>query len=350
MTRTLRSRDEAGVSAILVSSLMVALVGILAFVTDFGLAYVNQRGLQNGVDAAALAVAEEVAQASHTLDCAATAAAYDTATMRDLAAEYFDGNAHPDGDLLPSSTGFDVTCETVGGVSRVVVTVKSGQESPAIFGGGVVPVSKSAKAIVGPPGTVVGLRPFAICEDSVDDIVHAVPGTTFIQELDNADFGCGSGAGNWGLLDFNGGSNPTGEMKDWIKNGFNGPISLETPLPIFGDPGFNVNAAIDEMNYMMALSDIVLPVYRSMSGNGNNTKFEVIGFVSVTPCRYAINNKSGPDEAEVNDGCGPLPTSPPDDFIQLMYSDWIPISEISLTCDFADPTCDKGPRTFALAD
>jgi len=111
-----------------------------------------------------------------------------------------------------------------------------------------------------------------------------------------------------------------------------------------------VNAAIDEMDFMMALDDIALPVYRSMSGSGSNTKIEIIGFVSVPPCRYEINGKSGPDAADVNPGCAPLPASPPDDLLQLMYSDCIPIGELSLTCDYGDDACDKGPRPFVLAD
>ena len=175
-------------------------------------------------------------------------------------------------------------------------------------------------------------------------------GVSVVIPLTNSTTACGSAPGNFGMLDFNGGSNPTTEMQDWILNGYDDPVSAAPPVLIAGDPGFNVNAAVTETDAMMALDEIALPVFDQVTGNGANSSFRIVGFVTVAGCRYKINNKSGPAPADVNPGCTPLPASPPNDYIQLMYKKWIPISEVSKVCVLANAACDHGTRAFQLAD
>ncbi|MBM4605399.1 hypothetical protein GS496_20790 [Rhodococcus hoagii] len=57
--RSRMSNDERGVVAVLVAILMVVLLGCAAISVDIGANYVVKRQLQNGADAAALAVAQE---------------------------------------------------------------------------------------------------------------------------------------------------------------------------------------------------------------------------------------------------------------------------------------------------
>ncbi len=350
-----RCGTERGATAVLAALLAVLLFSVLGIVTDFGLAYSNVRNLQNGADAAALAVARKVAlEGLDTANCATLAATYNTSAMRAEADKHFTANKQTAGAQLSSgSAGFKVACESVGGVDRVVVSVNGSQRSPKIFGGVMssaqLDVARAAKAIVGPASTVIGLRPFAVCE-AIANTVKDSPGISFVVPLTNASSGCGSAPGNFGMLDFNGGSNPTGEMKDWILNGYDDPVSVAPPVLIDGDPGFNVNAAVDETSAMMALDEIALPVFDQVTGNGANTKFRIVGFVTVVGCRYRINNKSGPAPADVNPECSALPVSPPPDYIQLAYKSFVPISEISKVCVLANTACDHGTRTFKLAD
>jgi Flp pilus assembly protein TadG len=345
-------RDERGVTALLTALLAVALVGVLAFVSDFGTAYANQRGLQNGADAAALAVGRKIAVGSGPADtCATAATAYNTAAMRTLASNVFAKNATAGAALAATTSGFQVDCETVGtNTATLVVKVAGAQASPSffgsIFGQTSVPVSRNARAIVGPMGTVVGLRPFAIC-DKAADYIAATPGSVFTYSFDNADLGCSYAAGNWGVLDFDGGSNPTGDIINWILNGYNGPIVDSPPIYLNGDPGApNPGTFQSAMDTMMTLGDIVLPVFSNVTGTGNSSQFQISGFISVTPCGWKFNNKSG-----TNPACFVTPTAPvPNDYLQMKFSEFIPIGQLNLTCKLGDDTCDDGPRAATLAD
>lgn len=346
---------ERGATAVLAAILAVLLFSVLGIVTDFGLAYSNVRNLQNGADAAALAVARKVAlEGLDTANCATLASTYNTSAMRTEADKHFTANKQTAGAQLSSgAAGFRIACESVGGVDRVVVTVAGSQRSPKIFGGlmssAQLDVARTAKAIVGPASAVIGLRPFAICESFANQMMNQ-PGISVVVPLTNATTACGSAPGNFGMLDFNGGSNPTSEMQEWILNGYNDPVNVSPPVLVAGDPGFNVNAAVTETDAMMALDEIALPVFDQVTGNGANSQFRIVGFVTVVGCRYKINNKSGPAPADVNPECSALPVSPPPDYIQLAYKSFIPISEISKVCVLANTACDHGTRAFQLAD
>lgn len=60
ITRT--AHDERGAASVIVAILMVALLGFAALVIDVGLMYAEKAQLQNGADAAALAIARECAE------------------------------------------------------------------------------------------------------------------------------------------------------------------------------------------------------------------------------------------------------------------------------------------------
>jgi hypothetical protein len=111
-----------------------------------------------------------------------------------------------------------------------------------------------------------------------------------------------------------------------------------------------VNSAQTQMDIMFSLHDVVLPVYNSVTGTGSNSQFNIVGFISVTPCRYKINNKTGPSAASVNAGCAALPATLPSDYIQLKYSAYIPLGQLNLSCPLGTDLCDDGPRGTTLAD
>lgn len=348
-----RPGEQSGVVAVVVAIFALVLFASLAFAADLGMAYANQRRIQNGVDAATLAVGRNIATHAGISDnCATVAAGFNGAATRAIATSIFAKNVGPGASVVPGTAGFNVSCETVGtNTSTIVVTVAGQQDSPTFFGGilgrSSIAVGKSARSIVGPLGTVVGLRPFAICESFADQ-VQGNPGTTFVVPVTQADNGCGTSPGNWALIDFDGGANPTSDSASWTANGYPLPVTVSPPLLMNGDPGFNVNAFTAEMDTMFSTKDVVLPVFDSVTGSGNNSQFNIVGFMSVTPCRYKINNKTGP--GTVNTACPALPPSVPSDYIQLMYSSYVPVGQISLTCPFGTDLCDDGPRSSTLAD
>ena len=59
-------RDDDGAIAVIVALLLVVTVGIAAFTTDFGSAYVSKRQLQSAADAGSLAAAQELGKYSGT--------------------------------------------------------------------------------------------------------------------------------------------------------------------------------------------------------------------------------------------------------------------------------------------
>lgn len=61
---TQRMRDERGATAVLVGILMIPLLGFAAILVDVGALYAERAQLQNGADAAALAIAQECAEDS----------------------------------------------------------------------------------------------------------------------------------------------------------------------------------------------------------------------------------------------------------------------------------------------
>ncbi len=355
-TGTGRSRDEGGAIALMVVVMTVVLIGCLAFVTDFGMAYANQRRLQNGADAAALAVGQKIAAtAPVSSDCSAMVSGFQTSAMRTYAEGIFDQNvATTDATLSPGTAGYRLACEKLAGASEdsLVVHVAAEQKSPTFFGGifgqSDLPISKDARSAVGPAGTVVGLRPFALCLEAVNEMM-ADTTKSYTFSFDNADGGCGYAPGNWGTIDLDGGSNSSADTKDWIANGYNGSLSIVSPLDLTGDTGAPAPGGYEiPMNQMLTNDAVVLPVYDSLTLNGSLADYRIIKFVSVKVCGWKFNNKSGDDLAQA-DHCFVPPSPAPTDYMQVKYQSFIPIGELNLKCELGDNACD-GPRVFSLVD
>ena len=80
--------DDAGATIVFVAVILVALLALTAFAVDFGRMWEERRQLQNGADAAALAIAEDCARGlcDGSYDEYATAEIYVDANARDGAA------------------------------------------------------------------------------------------------------------------------------------------------------------------------------------------------------------------------------------------------------------------------
>ena len=82
--------------------------------------------------------------------------------------------------------------------------------------------------------------------------------------------------GNWALIDFNGGSNPLSEIREWVRNGYPGEVTV--PVWNEGDPGsFSGSMDIDAI----VGEEVFLPIFDNATGTGSNSQFHLIGFVSV---------------------------------------------------------------------
>lgn len=301
-----RPAGEHGAAALLVAALTIVLIGVLAFVTDFGMAYANQRRLQNGVDAAVLAVGQKVATTTGSRQsCEQLLASLDQAELREFALEFLEQNAPGDGVALQDgAAGFRVECTALGdtGAEQLVVSATAAQPSPTFFGGVLgadgIALREDARAVVG-VGLPRGLRPFAICGQDAQDLASADSQAQTLVFV-KGDEACGGGgaAGNWGLLDFDGTGGGRGSGKDcdsasamlncWIKEGYAGtlpnPAIVGAQTGAFGGLG-------DEMSAILG-KEIPLPVYSSVSGNGDNAKYVVTGYIFVEICAYDFQSST----------------------------------------------------------
>lgn len=345
------SDSDQGAVALLVAVLTLVFVTFLAFVTDFGLAYANNRTLQKGVDAAALAVGNDLAlSAPMTADCNTMAALAnaDRATAEDL----FRQNV-PDAaaELEAGTAGFHATCEWNGSVQMLVISVRSAQDSPAFFGGvtGVdqVALGKASRVVVGPVGEMLGLRPFGLCK-GVADQATTYPSDAFTMDLSNADIGCGSASGNFGPLDLRNitGNPGTDLVGEWTADGYPDPIPAEsTPFDFQPSNGSIANNFEAEMITLLG-DTIVLPVYDVRSGNGDTALYHIVKFAAVQICAI----KAG--LSAYHDLCwdpATVLTGSNDRYLQFRFVRHVPLGEVSITCALG-ASCDTGLRVAKLAD
>lgn len=346
------TQSEQGAVAIMVAILSVALIGVLAFVTDIGMAYANKRILQNGADAAVLAVGNELIKTSRPNETCAEMATRE-GSVQGIASSYLEDNAQ--GSAV-SLDGYSLDCEPMG----LVVSATATKQSPAFFGGifgsGDIPLAQSAKAIVGPAGAVVGVRPIAICSARAA-LLLASPTTTMTFDVDNVDQGCGSAAGNWGLLDLDGGSNPTGDLEKWIGSGSPDQISSAPGTWLHGNPGIPRPGALAPAMDSILGKIVILPVFDQMRGSGQGSEFQVTGFISVRMCAYKFNNQKGDDtyvagdDIDASGSCwskDSVPVPEPKNYFQVKFRKYIPMGELNTACVLGS-SCD-GIRLAKLAD
>jgi uncharacterized membrane protein len=84
-------KDDDGAVAVIAALLLVVTVGIAAFTTDFGTAYVSKRQLQSAADAASLAAAQEFGKYPGTCETVTTNSTAREAALR-IAEQYATAN------------------------------------------------------------------------------------------------------------------------------------------------------------------------------------------------------------------------------------------------------------------
>ncbi|MFM6973650.1 MAG: pilus assembly protein TadG-related protein [Agromyces sp.] len=148
MRRLIRLKEERGATAVLVAVLMVPLLCFGALAIDVGQVYAERRQLQNGADAAALAIAQTCSQAATA--CSSTDAPAMKSTYADPLAN---ANANDNAatvnsvtlDQLNKSVDVEVQTKTSGGASALTNILAP------LFGINTTQVKARATAIWGPP-------------------------------------------------------------------------------------------------------------------------------------------------------------------------------------------------------
>lgn len=256
--RSCAHRDviDRGSVAVVVAAAFVPLTMAFAVVTDGGRVWMEKQKLQNEVEASALAVAQTIALGGSP--CAPSALALVDA---------------------------EATCTMAVRTNRSVATVSAVHDVDLhfaqMFGRNTAGVDASASVRIGPASSVTGIRPVAMCIESrglVDWLASGKTSTTaYTIGIDATSAACGSDvAGNWGVLDLDGGANSMSDAQTWITEGYDG--SVVTGTSVDGDPGIPSPALnLDEL----VGQSVVLPVFENPRLEGANAFYDIAGFVKV---------------------------------------------------------------------
>jgi Flp pilus assembly protein TadG len=284
---------DRGAIAITAALCLTVIFGFTALSVDLGNQWQHRRGLITSTDAAALAAAQEYALGG--TGCDVVAGSYVTANNSDATM-----NA-----CTPSPLANDVS----GSVKVAAETTVNYLFAPVI-GFNQKVVTSSTTARWGIPKALNGLRPLGLCDVALDGVAEYMAwlsaGLVGSSEPAKIPYGksnandCNGGSnvpGNWGILDFDGGSNSNNDTKEWVENGFPGAISTDDWVE--GDPGAFSPSLAASLDALMDVGTFGLPLFSQASGNGANATFEVSSFVSVTLVGYKVNGSSSSRYLEV---------------------------------------------------
>ncbi len=254
----------------------VLIFGFAAFSIDAGQAWTARRHLVTAADGAALASAGDYATGK--VGCASAAGDYVSSNYSAATLESCSANITP--------TSGNVTVDA----SRTVDYAFAG-----IFGVNNKKIHAITTAEWGIPTGVNNLRPFGLCINSnlqMQQWLNYPSGPTGDSGTIRITYGksqpdaCGTNVpGNWGIQDFDGGSNSNNDIKDWTLNGYPGLVTIGTNLP--GDTGAFSNSLDSELTFLKNSGQaFVLPVFDTATGNGSNAQFHIVAFVFVKLVGY----------------------------------------------------------------
>lgn len=403
----MKSRDESGAIAVVVAVLAVVLIGMSAFVADFGLAFANKRAMQTAADASALGAAGVFANVDKRL-CDDIRSDGLTDAQNEATSKV---TANDTGSSVGALTLFEAECLDGDLVVRTTVTGPSPNFFGRILGEtDAYQVTRSAAAAVEAGTTGPHLRPMALCLSDIP--AGAQPGTPFqlvapgdapgwtsskCPQPDN------TGAGNWWTLDcpleHDGDGNGTAALANQIRNGCANPISIvpgqgtktgidlndhlaaacksvSTTAPFFcleGDPG-----QPDSGNVPQAWRDLIdsgktvpIPVFctnpglcahSSISGTGTGAIFPVHRLVAVQVCGFHFGKKNKskyptPSSPSPVTTCGEasamvdaIKNDNSDKTYLVLIARNLQVSNVTADseCDLGDETCDGGLRQVRM--
>lgn len=292
--------DDSGAILILVALLMTVLIGFAALAIDTAALRQERRELQNGADAAALAVAKDCA-AGDCLDEAATANIYADLNASDNAANI--GVVCGVGPGLPACSTSPGGITGATGWAFVQTTTHNPANSgnsaevdfvfaPVINGGQGGTVQATATAAWGPIGRAATLPLiFSSCEfaEAGGSINPAVvpSGEIYIYFHNTVQAGnCPAGPA--------GGDSPISGGFGWLGASANCQVTISSGGWISDKPGNGVPNSCDP-NLWRGL-EVLMPIYDGTNGlTGNNGQYHVAGFVGFVITGYRFSGNTWPN-------------------------------------------------------
>lgn len=279
MQHRAQAADERGATAVMFALMLVPLLVVLAFVGDAGLLYWEKAELQNGADAAALAVAQNCIQSGTSCSSGAAGVAGSVASA----------NANDDNTDASIDAAFSSLQQSHGKV-KVTASSPSGNGVPHPFAAVFEPQAAStlhatASTEWGAPvsGTSIALT-IAQCE--FDDLPPQDPGTTnpvrTLLLINNGSTAspCASGApGGFGWLD---GTNCEATLG----------VGATVPGEVGVQPNPNKNGCSAGILAQRLCQTVLIPLYASVAGSGSNQVFTISRFAAfvITGVKTSGNN------------------------------------------------------------
>lgn len=267
-----RLRESNGQAAVLTVVFLVVMLGFAAFVIDVGSWFHSRRTAQAAADAAVLAAAQAL-----PVDPAGAyglAVAYSAKNGITIAP----GDVSITSSLRPNDTIFIHA-------SRLAPTYFS-----KIFGISTVRTGATAAARI--ENIVSASRAAPIAVHSANPMLSGPGcpcfGAPATLPLDN------SGApGAFGLIDFDSHAGESGvsTLAGWLTSGYPGELSLGAR---YSDAGAEWNsAAIQDALASRVGSDLLFPVYDTLTGNGANAEYHTISWVAFYLTGFEARGSSG---------------------------------------------------------
>jgi hypothetical protein len=294
-THRQRRRSARRGQIIVLGSVMVVAIGVMAALAlDVGYIVTAQARLRNVSDAAALAAAQvlldgQVAGAAEADARAAALAEAERLRVANwsgvgLSVEF--GELDQDGDFaeLPTDTAATAVQarafrnpDAPDGELNLFFAPLAGVDACSVT------TSACAQTTDRICGVLTGLRPFAIPEEKV-----AAPGEEIVFYPAGEGGGPGKGEdkvapGNWGLLNLNGGSCGTPELRDWILNGYSTAFTIDPDVGhvwIDGTPGFR--ATVESEVQQIIGQCVFMVIFDEVTGSGSNADYRCVGFLRAT--------------------------------------------------------------------
>lgn len=257
-------RDETGAVAIVLAVIMVALIGATALTLDVGALYAERQQLQNGADAAALAIAEDCAKgACSPLSNTATANTFANSNAND-------GAAGVNSITFPTPGVVQVTTKTRassgnGGLLALSFAPVLGIPNRA--------VAATAKAAWGGPASGPAVLPlaFAPCNFQLNGPIQVLS-----MHGDSGGTPCSS-------------VSPSGQL---LPGGFgwladpgrtcSAQVDVANNAPISGRTGISWPSECDSALNFIANKTVLLPIYSDLGGNGNGSWYVIKGWAAFT--------------------------------------------------------------------
>jgi hypothetical protein len=250
--------DRGSIAALAAIALVPLVIG-LAIVVDSGRVWAERVALQNAVEATTAAAASTWVR---------TGSVCPPSVLDTLIAD----------DATPVSH----SCSTTGTSRDGTITVQAQQPTPLFFssvlGRSNVDIEASTTARIGTASSLVNVWPIALCETHPALLEWRDSGfsltTAYTISMQGSPNTCGPEvSGNWGVLDFDGGNNSTGDTIRWVQNGY--PEPLDVGDEVFGSPGALTNSI--GINSMIGKS-VLIALFDLARLSGNNATYRISGF------------------------------------------------------------------------